>query len=103
MGEADMSIEQGGGGCPDLGPDILGGGSVGIVVRVRDVGDDAAHQEGVGQIPPHGGPQDDREVTLEREGRSVDVPPSGGRNEGSGTAGGVELCLLLLEHGYTVH
>ena len=34
-------------GCPELGPDILGGGTVGIVVQVRDVGDDPTHQEGV--------------------------------------------------------
>ena len=41
-------IDQGGGGFPDLGPDILGGGSVGYFVWVRYVGDDAAHREGVG-------------------------------------------------------
>ena len=56
MGEADTGIDQGGGGCPDLGPYILGGGSVSPVVRVRDMGDDAAHREGVGQIPPQDGP-----------------------------------------------
>ena len=64
VGEADAGFEQGGGGCLELGPDILGGSSVGTVVQVRDVGDGAAHWEGVGRIPPHGGPQADREETL---------------------------------------
>ena len=30
------------------------------------MGDDAVHQEGVGRIPPQGGPQDDRGATSER-------------------------------------
>ena len=38
-------------------PDILGDGRVGIVLRVGDVGDDLTHREGVGNIPPQGGPQ----------------------------------------------
>ena len=37
-----------------------GGGSVGTDVQVGDVVDDNAHREGVGRIPPQGGPQDDR-------------------------------------------
>ena len=48
VGKADMGLEQGRGGFPDLGPDILGSGSVGYFVQVRYVGDDAAHREGVG-------------------------------------------------------
>ena len=47
MGKADAGLEQGGGICQDLRPDILGGGSFGNVVRVRDVVDDAAYQGGV--------------------------------------------------------
>ena len=43
----------------DLGTDILGCGSVGSVVWVRNMGGDAAHQEGFGQIPPQGGPKSD--------------------------------------------
>ena len=39
----------------DLRTDILGGGSVGLVVRVRDVVHDATHQEIVGRIPQQGG------------------------------------------------
>ena len=54
---------------------------------------DPIHQEGVGRIPPQGGLQADRKVNLEREGRSVDIPPTGicdgiGRSEGGG-----DLCL----------
>ena len=56
MGKADTSLEQGGGRWPDLGPDILGGVAVGTAIHIRDVGDDATQQEGVGKIPPQGGP-----------------------------------------------
>ena len=44
VGEADTVIDQGGGGCPYLGTYILCGGSVGPVVRFRDVGDDVEHR-----------------------------------------------------------
>ena len=60
VGEVDAVLEKGGGGCPDLGPDIIEGGSVVHVVRVRDVGDNAVHQEGVVRITPQGGLQADR-------------------------------------------
>ena len=43
LGEADMGFEQGGGGLPDLGPDILGFRAVSPVVRIIDVGDDTSH------------------------------------------------------------
>ena len=67
------------------------------------MGDDAAHWEGVGRIPPQGGPQAERGETLERGGQSVDITPSGGRDGGSGTAGCGYLRLLRPEHGHTVH
>ena len=63
VGEADAGLEQGGGGCPDLGTDILGGGAVGPTLQVRDMANDAAHQEGVGWIPLQGGPQSGIEAT----------------------------------------
>ena len=66
VGEADADIYQGGGGYLDLGPDILCGGSVGPVVKVRDVGYDATHQEGAGRIPQQGVPLAYRKETLER-------------------------------------
>ena len=58
------------------------------ILRVRDVGYDSMHWEGVGQIPPQGGPKDDGEETLEREGRHVDIPPAGIRDVGGGPIGG---------------
>ena len=97
------NIDQGGGGCPDLKPDIIGCGAVGPVVRVRDGGDDIVNWEDVRRIPSQGGLQADREATSEREGRILDIPPSGGRDGGSGTAGGGDLILPPLEHGCTVH
>ena len=39
------------------------------------MGDDPAHREGYGPIPPQGRPQADGEETLVREGCSVDIPP----------------------------
>ena len=60
MGKDEAGLVQGGGGFLELSTDILGGGSVGPLVWFIDVGDNAAHLEGVGQIPPQGGPQADR-------------------------------------------
>ena len=56
MVDTDKGDGKRGYGFLDLGPDILGGGTVGIVVWVRDVCDDPTHQEGVGRIPPQVGP-----------------------------------------------
>ena len=103
MGKADTGIEQVGGEYPDLRPDILGCGSVGPVVWFRDMGDDASHQEGVGWITPQGGPQAYREATSEREVRSVDIPPTGGRDGRSRTIVGGDLCIPPPENGHTVH
>ena len=80
-----------------------GGGSFGNVVGVRDVGDKNSHQEGVGCIPPKDGLQDDREATSERGGKSVAIPPNGGRDGGGSPAGGGDLRLPPPEHGRTVH
>ena len=57
LGASDEGAGQGGCRCPDLSPDILGGGPVGNVVRVGDVADDPPYPEDVGRIPPQGGPQ----------------------------------------------
>ena len=57
MEEANMGIDQGGGRCPDLGPDILSVSAIDPAVRIRDVGDNTAHREGVGRITPQGGQQ----------------------------------------------
>ena len=67
------------------------------------MGDDDMHREGVGRIPQHGGPKADRETTLDREGWNVDIPPAGGCNGGSGTAGSGNLRLLPPLHLCAVH
>ena len=79
-----MSLDQGRRRYPDLRTYILGGGEFGPVIRIRDVGDDDMHWEGVGRIPPHGGPKADRETTLDREGWNVDIPPASAIASSSG-------------------
>ena len=103
MGATDKGAEKRVCGCPDLGPDILGGGKVGIVVRVGDVGDDSMHREDVGLIPPQGGPQADGEATSSKEGWRVDITPTRACDVGGETAGGGDLRLLTPEHSHTVH
>ena len=103
MGAADESSEQGGCRCPDLVTYLLGGGPVGHVVRVRDVGRDLLHWGGVGRIPPQGGPQYNMEATLEREVRRMGIPPAGGRDGGGRTTGGGDLRLLPPEYSCTVY
>ena len=44
---------------------LLGGSTIGHTLKVRDMGPDAAHEEGVGRIPPQGGPQDYGSGTVE--------------------------------------
>ena len=80
VGAAEQGVDQGGCVCPDLGPYLLGGGSVGYALRVGDVGHDTTHWEGLGWIPPHGGPQADGEATLERTVRSMVLYPARGCN-----------------------
>ena len=93
VGTVYGGAEQGGCRCPDLRPDILDGGPVRHVVQVGYVGDDTPYLEVVGQIPPQGGPQDDGETTLEREGRSVGITLAVGRDGRGGTSGGGDLHL----------
>ena len=64
---------------------------------------DAAYEEGVGQIPPQGGPQAEREATAEGAGWSLVLPPSGGCNGGGGFAGGGDLRLPLSEHSCAIY
>ena len=63
------------------------------------MGDEAMHREGVRQIPPQGDPQADREEKSDRGGRSVDIPPTEGRDGVNGTSGTGDLRLPTLEHG----
>ena len=52
VGVSELGIEQGGSGCPETRKDLLGGGAIGPAIRVRDMGPDAAYEEGVGRIQP---------------------------------------------------
>ena len=56
MGAAELNIDQVGSGCSDIGKNLLGGGEMGPAIRVRDMGPDAAYEEGIGRIPPRSGP-----------------------------------------------
>ena len=51
MGAADSGFDQGGSGCPYIGKDLLGGGTIGPAICVRDMGTDTAYVEGVGRFP----------------------------------------------------
>ena len=88
MGTADEGSGKRGGGCPDLGPDILGGGPVSETIRVGEMVDDPTYWEGFGRISPQGGLQADEESTLARKGRCVDIPLSGGHDCRCGPTGG---------------
>ena len=67
------------------------------------MGTDSAHEEGVGRIPPQGGPQADGEATVERTGRRLGLPPVGGGYGGGGRAGSGDLCLPSPEHSCTLY
>ena len=88
---------------PDIGTYLLAGSSIGHSVRVRDMGPDAAHKEGVGRIPPQGGPQADGAATVEGAGRRLGLTPYGGCDGRGGFAGGGYLCLLPQEHSRAIY
>ena len=100
---SESSVDQEGCGCPDLGPDLFGSGSVNHALRVGDVGYDTTHWEGFGKIIPQGGPKAEREATSERTGRSMVLSPSGVCDDGDGTAVGGYLLLPLPEHAPPVY
>ena len=77
MGATDESSGKRGCRCLYLGTNILGNGTVSVGVWVGDMGDDPTHWEGVGRIPPQGGPQADGEAALAGEGQCVDINPAG--------------------------
>ena len=103
MGAATQGVEQGGRGFLYLGVNLRGVGSGGSVLWVRDVGDDTAHWDSYGQIPPQGGPQADGTTTLERKGRWVGVFPAGGSDDACRVTEGGVLRLLTPEHIITVY
>ena len=52
VGAANLSIEQGGSGCPDIGTDLFGVGTISPAIRVRDMVTDTSYTEGAGRITP---------------------------------------------------
>ena len=103
MGAAVQGFEQVCCVCPYLGENLHGGGSGGSVVWVGYVGDDTVHWDGLGCIPPHGGPQDDGTTTLERVVRWVGVSPTGRSDGGRGSIGGRDLSIPQSKNSCTVH
>ena len=93
MGADDEGDEQVGCRCLDLGPYLLGGGSVSHDVQVLNLVPDTLHWEVFGRISPQGGPQDDGETTSARKGRRMGITPAGGRGGGGRTTGGGDLRL----------
>ena len=103
MGADESDIDQGGSGCPDIGTDLIGGGSIGTAIRVRYMVPDSNYEEGVGRIPPQGVPQDDRAATTEGAERRLGLPPDGGCNGGGRLPGGGDLRLLPPEQSSTIY
>ena len=100
---AELGVEEGGCVCLDLGPYLLGGGSVGHTLQVGDVGHGTAHWECFGRIPPQNGPQAEREATSEKTGWSMGLLPTGGRYGRGRIAGSGGLHLLPPEHSLIVY
>ena len=71
MGTDDSYIDQGGIGCPDIGTDLLGGCEIGTDIQVRDMGPDAAYEEGIGRITPQGCLKADGTAAVEGAGRML--------------------------------
>ena len=103
MGAAGLDIDQGSRGCLDINIDLLGVGAIGANIRVRDMGTDSVYEEGVGRIPPQGGPQDDGTTTLEGAGQRLGLLPAGGCDGGGGFVGGGDLCLPFPGHSSAIY
>ena len=52
MGTDELVTEQGGSGFPDIGADLLGGGTICNSIQGICMGTDTAYEEGTGPIPP---------------------------------------------------
>ena len=64
---------------------------------------DAAYEEGVGQIPPQGGPQAEGMATAEGSVWKLVLPNSGGCTGGSRVAGDGYLRLRPPEHSSAIY
>ena len=104
--EVDVNVQgvgKGGCGCPDLGNNLRSGVTGGTSAWFGEVGDDTAHLECVGNIPPQGGPQADGTATSQEEGWEVGLYPAGGSDGGDGVTGGGDLRIPPTYHSSTVH
>ena len=77
VGKTVQGIGKGVCGCPYARNNLCGSGPGGSPPWVGYVGDDTAHCEGFGRIPPQGGQQANGTATLDREGQEVGVSPAG--------------------------
>ena len=98
VGAADSGNEQGDRGCSDIRAYLLGSGTIGAAIRVRDLGPYPAYAEGAGQISTQGCPQTDGAATAEGTGRRLGIPTSGRRDGGGGVTGCGELHISPPEH-----
>ena len=83
--------------------DLLGGGTIGTAIWVRDISTDTSYEEGVGQILPQGGLQADGMAIAEGLVRRLVLPTSGVCNGGSGVAGDGYLRLRPPEHSSAIY
>ena len=86
-----------------FGDNLCGGGSWGHDVWVGDMGDDTAHWQGFGRIPPQCFPQANWTTTLERARRWMGVSYYVGSNGKGGITGSGDLLLMLPQHSCKVH
>ena len=49
---SDSGTDQGWSGCPDIGADLLGSGTIVPAIQIRYMGPDPVYAEGAGQIQP---------------------------------------------------
>ena len=103
MGTTVQGVGKGGHGLPDTRNNLRGSGPGGPAVWVGDMGDENLHWDGVGRIPPQGGPQADGTETSEGEGCEVVVSSTDRSNVGGGVTGGGDPRLPPTEHSHTVH
>ena len=102
MGTAVQGVGNGGRGGPYLGKNLCNDDPGGPSIWLGYVGDDTAHWEGVGWIPPQGRSQAGGTATSEG-GWKVGVSSAGG-SDGRGTVtGGEDIRLPRPEHSRAVH
>ena len=98
---ADVSgSDQGGSGCLNLEEYLRGVGSGVHALRFGCFGNDTAHREGFGRIPPQDGPQADGETTSERKVKWMVVYPAGGSDIRGRITGGGGVHLIPPEHSH---